>query len=33
VEPEINEQPRQQHAGHNRPKHYFPHDLELVNGD
>jgi hypothetical protein len=25
VEAEINQQPRQKNAGHDRPQHYFPH--------
>ena len=26
VQAEINQQPRQKNAGHDRPKHYFPHN-------
>src|ERR1700730_1452983 len=26
VHAEVNQEPRQEHAGHDRPKHYFPHD-------
>src|SRR5438034_8899785 len=26
MQPEINEQPRQKHAGHDWPKHYLPHN-------
>jgi hypothetical protein len=33
MEAEINEQPRQEHTGHDGPKHYFPHIFRDVNGD
>jgi hypothetical protein len=33
VQAQIDEQPRQQHTGHDGPEHYFPHIFRDVIGD